>query len=110
MLTGAFIVSGVCQSSQQLVACSQAGWEGKYNSDEVYFYTLDALPIFTAFCVYSLLHFGYYLPSSSTNTAASTDQPSAAASPKGSMHSMSILGKQRDTSRDGKLLRTQQLV
>lgn len=37
------------------------GWEGKYNTNEVYFYTLDALPIFTAFCVYSIFHFGKYL-------------------------------------------------
>ncbi len=39
----------------------QAGWSGKYNTNEKYFYCLDALPIFSAFCVYSLLHFGQYL-------------------------------------------------
>lgn len=37
-------------------------WDGKYNTHEVYFYCLDALPIFLAFCVYSLLHLGRYLP------------------------------------------------
>ena len=39
----------------------QVGWTGKYNTHEVYFYCLDTLPIFLAFCVYSLLHFGRYL-------------------------------------------------
>ena len=39
----------------------QVGWAGKYNTHEVYFYCLDALPIFIAFCIYSLLHFGKYL-------------------------------------------------
>lgn len=39
----------------------QVGWAGKYNTHEVYFYCLDALPIFIAFCIYSLLHFGRYL-------------------------------------------------
>ena len=39
----------------------QVGWAGKFNTHEKYFYCLDALPIFLAFCVYSLLHFGRYL-------------------------------------------------
>lgn len=39
----------------------QVGWAGKYNTQEKYFYCLDALPIFLAFCAYSLLHFGRYL-------------------------------------------------
>jgi len=38
------------------------GWAGKYNTHEKYFYCLDALPIFAAFVVYSLLHLGRYLP------------------------------------------------
>ena len=37
------------------------GWEGKYNTHEKYFYTLDALPIFAAFVVYSILHLGRYI-------------------------------------------------
>ena len=38
------------------------GWAGKYNTHEKYFYCLDALPIFLAFVVYSVLHLGRYLP------------------------------------------------
>lgn len=37
------------------------GWGGYLNTHEKYFYCLDALPIFVAFCVYSALHFGQYL-------------------------------------------------
>ena len=37
------------------------GWDGKYNTREKYFYCLDALPIFLAFVVYSLLHLGKFL-------------------------------------------------
>ena len=49
----------------------QAGWSGKYNTNEKYFYCLDALPIFSAFCVYSLLHFGQYLQNTDgTSTSA----------------------------------------
>ena len=43
----------------------QVGWEGYLNTNEKYFYCLDALPIFTAFCVYSIFHFGYYMDESS---------------------------------------------
>ena len=39
----------------------QVGWSGYLNTHEKYFYCLDALPIFVAFCVYSVLHFGKYL-------------------------------------------------
>lgn len=46
------------------------GWEGKYNTHEVYFYCLDALPIFTAFVVYSLLHLGRYIRSPVLHTAS----------------------------------------
>lgn len=52
------------------------GWSGKYNSHEVYFYTLDALPIFLAFCVYSLLHMGRHLPNVLGNGSASIAGPS----------------------------------
>lgn len=49
----------------------QAGWSGKYNTNEKYFYCLDALPIFSAFCVYSLLNFGQYLQNTDeTSTGA----------------------------------------
>lgn len=37
------------------------GWAGYLNTHEKYFYCLDALPIFIAFCIYSLLPFGKYL-------------------------------------------------
>ncbi|KAL0055876.1 hypothetical protein WJX82_005320 [Trebouxia sp. C0006] len=37
------------------------GWGGYLNTHEKYFYCLDALPIFVAFCIYSVLHFGKYL-------------------------------------------------
>lgn len=37
------------------------GWAGYLNATEKYFYCLDALPIFLAFCVYCLLPFGKYL-------------------------------------------------
>ena len=40
----------------------QVGWDGYLNTNEKYFYTLDALPIFAAFCTYSVLHFGRYMP------------------------------------------------
>ena len=39
----------------------QVGWAGYLNATEKYFYCLDALPIFLAFCVYCLLPFGKYL-------------------------------------------------
>lgn len=39
----------------------QVGWGGYLNTHEKYFYCLDALPIFVAFCIYSVLHFGKYL-------------------------------------------------
>ena len=39
----------------------QVGWSGYLNTHEKYFYCLDALPIFVAFCIYSLLPFGKYL-------------------------------------------------
>lgn len=39
----------------------QVGWGGYLNTREKYFYCLDALPIFVAFCIYSLLPFGKYL-------------------------------------------------
>ena len=39
----------------------QVGWAGYLNTNEKYFYCLDALPIFIAFCIYSLLPFGKYL-------------------------------------------------
>ena len=117
ILSGTVLASVLCvnlQSTQHLVVHLQAGWEGKYNSDEVYFYTLDALPIFVAFCVYSLLHFGLYLPSSSTTMASCQDQPSAASSHKGNMKSnaiwMSILGHMENTSKGGKLAQQVELV
>ncbi|DBA74093.1 TPA: hypothetical protein ACH3X1_010901 [Trebouxia sp. C0004] len=48
-----------------------AGWSGKYNTNEKYFYCLDALPVFSAFCVYSFLHFGQYLQNTDgTSTGA----------------------------------------
>ncbi len=47
----------------------QVGWSGYLNTNEKYFYCLDALPIFTAFCVYSLLHFGRYLQAHSALTS-----------------------------------------
>lgn len=57
--------------SQPVWLCVQAGWSGKYNTNEKYFYCLDALPIFSAFCVYSLLHFGQYLQNTDeTSTGA----------------------------------------
>ena len=40
---------------------AQVGWGGYLNTHEKYFYCLDALPIFIAFCVYSVLHFDRYL-------------------------------------------------
>lgn len=54
----------------------QAGWSGRYNTNEKYFYCLDTLPIFSAFCVYSLLHFGQYLQNTdetTTDAAKPTD-------------------------------------
>ncbi len=39
----------------------QVGWRGYLNTHEKYFYCLDALPIFVAFCIYSALPFGRYL-------------------------------------------------
>ncbi|DBA83221.1 TPA: hypothetical protein ACH3X2_006734 [Trebouxia sp. C0005] len=68
-----------------------AGWSGKYNTNEKYFYCLDALPIFSAFCVYSLLHFGQYLqhtngtPSGDASTSAVivvTDSSSSMSRPR----------------------------
>lgn len=69
----------------------QAGWSGKYNTNEKYFYCLDALPIFSAFCVYSLLHFGQYLQTTDgTSTgAASTSKNSAVVVVTDSSSSMS---------------------
>ena len=99
----------MCQSTQHLATCLQAGWEGRYNSDEVYFYTLDALPIFVAFCVYSVLHFGLYLPSSSTTTTSNQHQPPAVELHKSSMNSVSILAHTKDTRKGGNL-QTQELV
>ena len=46
------------------------GWAGKFNKHEKYFYCLDALPIFVAFVVYSLLHLGRYLPAVTSSGAA----------------------------------------
>ena len=37
------------------------GWAGYLNTHEVYFYTLDALPIFLAFLVFIALPYGRYL-------------------------------------------------
>ena len=51
----------------------QAGWSGKYNTNEKYFYCLDALPIFSAFCVYSLLHFGQYLQNTGGASTGATE-------------------------------------
>ena len=100
--------------TQRFLVCLQAGWEGRYNSDEVYFYTLDALPIFVAFSVYSLFHFGLYLPSSGTSTTSNhgEHQQPAAALHKSSMKttSTSILGHTKDTSKTGRLLGMQELV
>lgn len=50
-------------------------WSGKYNTHEVYFYCLDALPIFLAFCMYSLLHLGRYLPPIGNASATGPHQP-----------------------------------
>lgn len=47
--------------SPVVMMCMQVGWGGYLNTHEKYFYCLDALPIFVAFCVYSALHFGRYL-------------------------------------------------
>ena len=43
------------------VAETAMKWTGYLMVHEVFFYCLDALPIFLAFCVYSALHFGKYL-------------------------------------------------
>ena len=49
----------VCDMYQCLLV--QVGWGGYLNTHEKYFYCLDALPIFVAFCIYSALHLGKYL-------------------------------------------------
>lgn len=54
------------------------GWDGRYNTQEKYFYCLDALPIFLAFVVYSVLHLGKYLNAPLLpiySDSPSTDQP-----------------------------------
>ena len=105
----------------------QAGWDGKYNSNELYFYCLDALPIFIAFCIYSLLHFGRYLqpaaPTASkadlTNTvrgcapsSANNQELAGAASRIGTVKAILTLGQKKKQQPDsnGEVLRFQELV
>lgn len=61
----------------------QVGWNGYLNVHEKYFYSLDAAPIFAAFCVYSGLHFGHYMEDTSkldsTRPSSTASAPAVAA-------------------------------
>ena len=56
-----FVVVCLGHAACDMCMLVQVGWSGYLNTHEKYFYCLDALPIFVAFCIYSVLHFGKYL-------------------------------------------------
>ena len=62
-LAWTFVVFCLGRAACDMYRCLlvQVGWGGYLNTHEKYFYCLDALPIFVAFCIYSVLHFGKYL-------------------------------------------------